>query len=314
MLIASDDPLDQFIIRQPEYFLEQSKVDLYVKSVALAGMLELVPRLKRVKRRSLLTEKEETLGIGTVVVDPEWAETPKEVADNFFFENTNLAFAKVKTCMKQVERLYSMAGGVKKAFAPGSLRKIFQRVDGVLTKTFKKSDLELLAAPFRDVAKNLLKSENKSDEGRSNDLAVVDFGIMLTEMCQKRYAGSTKPLVNLLILLLKKVVEDDVASEIDTDEMRLDTLLSGNVTDEEAGDGPGGGDTASDPSGVTVTPKKKLPPIGSLQRPGSPLPTIPVLKKTVKSVDDHEARIAELEEQVRALMATVQKLKGHKRK
>jgi hypothetical protein len=69
---------------------------------------------------------------------------------------------------------------------------------------FTKSDLDIIAAKYRDVGKSGGK-ESHAEEGMGQDLAVLDWGVMISQVCRKRYGKDTSSLLNQMQKVLGKL-------------------------------------------------------------------------------------------------------------
>ena len=124
-----------------EHIHEISRVDLQAKSIALAGMLEQIPKLVKIKRSFELTPDEEAAGIGQVKLSEEHRQ--RDVYDEHWFPCTDVTFVKAWQAQRLVELVYDRLGGVKKCFAAGGLRKLFSKIKKMKIK--KKSPIHQIS-------------------------------------------------------------------------------------------------------------------------------------------------------------------------
>ena len=159
---------------------EISVVDEHCKTIALGGTLELLPRFTPEARQAALDEIRHRRR-------EEHAKGEQSLVQKWFFEVGDCDQEDVRDVLRMVEVMYNRCGGARKAFTAGMLRREFSKVPGLMKKAkFTKSDLDIIAAKYRDIGKSQAK-ETLAEEGMMQDLAVLDWGVMIGQVCKKRF-------------------------------------------------------------------------------------------------------------------------------
>ena len=118
---------------------------------------------------------------------------------------TTTKFDKTRVCMELIEMMYSQAGGIKRAFHPGSIRVPLDFVDGFFNSKFQKSQLDVIMRPYRGLTKPV--KESKSDEGSGADLAINAFAEMIHAVFAMRFKNHE--VQNNLIAVLKTITSKE---------------------------------------------------------------------------------------------------------
>lgn len=216
---------------------EISVVDEHCKTIAFGGTLELLPRFSPEARQSALDEIRHRRR-------EEHAKGEQSLVQKWFFEVGDCDQEDVRDVLRMVEVMYNRCGGAKKAFTAGTLRREFSKVPGLMKKSkFTKSDLDIIAAKYRDMGKSQQK-ETLAEEGMMQDLAVLDWGVMIGQVCKKRF-GKEGSLLAQMQKVLGRLVNPPKKK-------KAAPKKAASVTSEAGGEAGGGGDgaaaAAADPS------------------------------------------------------------------
>eukprot|EP00035_Acanthoeca_spectabilis_P039475 m.62553 g.62553 ORF g.62553 m.62553 type:complete len:767 (+) comp9616_c0_seq1:366-2666(+) len=155
-----------------------SPVDEHVKTIVVGGTLEMLPKLGDRAKGDLRS------GF--------FAKQPRQsVVKKWWFETSESPeHATVREVLNKIEIVFNRCGGASKAFTAGELRKIFSAVPGFIKAgRVSKSDIDIVAAKFKDRAKPAPKEKN-SERGMAKDLAVLEWGVAVCEIVVKRYGNS----------------------------------------------------------------------------------------------------------------------------
>lgn len=178
---------------------EVSMVDEFCKTIAFGGTLELLPRFTTSAKKAALEEVRHRRR-------EEHAKGEQSLVQKHFFEVGDCEQEDVRDVLRMVEVMFNRCGGAKKAFTAGVLRREFAKVPGLMKKSkFTKSDLDIIAAKYRDMGKSSAK-ETQAEEGMLQDLAVLDWGVMIGQVCRKRYGKDTSSLLVQMQKVLGKLV------------------------------------------------------------------------------------------------------------
>ena len=94
----------------------------------------------------------------------------QSLVQKWFFEVGDCEQEDIREVLRMVEIMYNRCGSAKKAFTAGTLRREFSKVPGLMKKgKFSNSDLDIIAARYKDVAKGGAK-ESFAEAGMSEDL------------------------------------------------------------------------------------------------------------------------------------------------
>jgi len=149
---------------------------------------------------------------------------------------TTTKFDKTMVCMELIEMMYSQAGGIKRAFHPGSIRVPLDFVDGFFNSKFQKSQLDVIMRPYRGLTKPV--KESKSDEGSWGDLAINAFAEMIHAVFAMRF--KTHEVQNNLIAVLKTITSKEYTEGSRHEKPSLASVLAqGDSGLLEAPAGPG---------------------------------------------------------------------------
>lgn len=151
-----------------------SPVDEHVKTIVVGGTLELIPKLSERAK-------------GKIPSGYHVRQSKQDVLKRWWFESCEIPEqASVRAVLNKIEIVFNRCGGASKAFTAGALRKVFSTVPGFIKNgRVSKSDIDIVAAKFRDRMKPSGKEKN-SEKGMGKDLAVLEWGVAVSQIVKKR--------------------------------------------------------------------------------------------------------------------------------
>jgi len=232
---------------QMPHIHELSIVDDVAKTLAFGGSLELLPKLtshakaqqdedNRNRRRDMN---------GTRPVDSQ------TLVQQHFFEVGDCGQEAVREALRMIEVMYNRCGGAKKGFTAGVLRREFGKAPGLLKKgKFTKSDLDIMVAKYTKARAGAATKETNAEAGMSEDVGVLDWGGMFSEMCKKRY-GKDCDLLEVMTKTLNKLCGTKKAKKPSGQEAAAATAAA-EAAAAAAAQKPDGGDDAAKEGDATA--------------------------------------------------------------
>jgi len=181
---------------------ELSIVDDVAKTLAFGGSLELLPKIsshaKAQQDEDNRNRRRDMNGARPV--------ESQTLVQQHFFEVGDCGQEAVREALRMIEVMYNRCGGAKKGFTAGVLRREFSKAPGLLKKgKFTKSDLDIMVAKHTKARAHAAgNKETNAEAGTSEDVGVLDWGGMFSEMCKKRY-GRDCNLLDVMTKTLNKL-------------------------------------------------------------------------------------------------------------